>query len=77
MKILKILASNSKQFRFYGIFWKLQIDIEVWPSQILHFLRYFLFKITSGLKNSPVYVFLLKKLKNDIEIVLNPTGFKL
>ena len=77
MKILKILASNSKQFRFYGIFWKLQIDIEVWPSQILHFLRYLLFKITSGLKNSPVYVFLLKKLKSDIEIVLNPTGFKL
>ena len=26
MKILKILASNSKQFRVYGIFKKLQID---------------------------------------------------
>ena len=25
-KILKILASNSKQFRIYGIFKKLQID---------------------------------------------------
>ena len=25
-KILKILASNSKQFRVYGIFKKLQID---------------------------------------------------
>ena len=26
MKILKILASNAKQFRPYGIFKKLQID---------------------------------------------------
>ena len=26
MEILKILASNSKQFRVYGIFKKLQID---------------------------------------------------
>ena len=26
MKILKILASNSKQFRVYGIFKTLQID---------------------------------------------------
>ena len=26
MKILKILASNSKRFRFYGIFKKIQID---------------------------------------------------
>ena len=26
MKILKILASNSKRFRVYGIFKKLQID---------------------------------------------------
>ena len=26
MKILKILASNSKQFRVYGIFKKWQID---------------------------------------------------
>ena len=26
MKILKILASNSTRFRFYGIFEKLEID---------------------------------------------------
>ena len=26
MKILEILASNSKRFRIYGIFRKLQID---------------------------------------------------
>ena len=26
MKILKILASNSKRFRFYGIFKKLMIE---------------------------------------------------
>ena len=26
MKILRILASNSKRFRLYGIFIKLQID---------------------------------------------------
>ena len=50
--------------------------IEVCPAKYYIFLDT-LFKITSGLKNSPVYVFLLKKLKNDIEIVLNPTGFKL
>ena len=29
-KILKILASNSKQFRVYGIFKKLQIDDDKW-----------------------------------------------
>ena len=46
-------------------------------SQILHFLRLLLLKITSGLKNSPGYIFLVKKLKNDIEIVLKPTGIEL
>ena len=30
MKILKILASNSKQFRVYGIFKILQIDDDKW-----------------------------------------------
>ena len=44
---------------------------------MLHFLRYLLLKITSGLKNFPGYVFWLKKLKNDIEIALKPTGIKL
>ena len=28
MKILKILASNAKQFRIYGILKKLQIDVD-------------------------------------------------
>ena len=28
MKILKILASNSKRFRVYGIFKTLQIDVD-------------------------------------------------
>ena len=28
MKILKILASNSKRFKVYGIFKKLQIDAD-------------------------------------------------
>ena len=33
MKILKILASNSKRFRVYGIFKKLQIDGDSgWPK---------------------------------------------
>ena len=30
MKVLKILASNSKRFRVYGIFKKLQIDDDKW-----------------------------------------------
>ena len=37
-------------------------------GQILHFLRWPLLKIISGLLNSPGYVFSLKKSKNDIEI---------
>ena len=28
MKILKLLASNSKRFRVYGIFKKWQIDVD-------------------------------------------------
>ena len=39
MKILKILASNSKRFRFYGIFKKDKMMIEGGPGQLLHFLR--------------------------------------
>ena len=41
MKILKILASNSKRFRFYGIFKKGQVDDGgggVASGQMLHFL---------------------------------------
>ena len=36
MKILKILASNSKRFRFYGILKKWQIDAECAPAKILN-----------------------------------------
>ena len=57
MKILKILASNSKQFWVYGIFKKLQIDDDRWGTQILHFVRWLLLKITSGLRNPPGYAF--------------------
>ena len=57
MKILKILASNSKQFWVYGIFKKLQIDDDRWGTQILHFLTWLLLKITSGLRNTPGYAF--------------------
>ena len=40
MKILKILGSNSKRFRFYAILKKWQIDDrEGGGDQILHFLR--------------------------------------
>ena len=46
-------------------------------GQIQQFLRLLLLKITSGLKNSPGYVFSLKKLKNGIKIALEPTGIKL
>ena len=75
MKILKVLASNSKRFRVYGIFKKRQIDDDregrlnttiSWITSV---------KVTSGLKNSPGYVFWLGKLKNDIEIALKPTYF--
>ena len=77
MKILKILAFNSKWFRFYGIFKKWKIDDREEPSQILHFLRLLLLKMASGLKYSPGYVFWLMKLKNGIDIVLKPTGIEL
>ena len=46
-------------------------------GQILRFRRQLLLKITSGLKNSPAYVFWFKKLKNDIEIALKSTGIEL
>ena len=46
-------------------------------GQILHFLRSFLFKIISDLKNFPGYVFWLQELKYDIKIALKPTGIKL
>ena len=39
LKILEILASNSKWFRVYGIFRKLQIDDEGGDHQIQQFLR--------------------------------------
>ena len=57
MKVLKVLASNSKRFRVYGIFKKRQIDDDregrlnttlSWITSV---------KVTSGLKNSPGYVF--------------------
>ena len=34
-------------------------------------------QITSGLENSPGYLFWLKKLKNNIKIALKPTAIKL
>ena len=62
----------------YGIFKKWQIDDDMGRAdQIQQFLRLLLLKIVSGLKNSPGYVFLLKKLKNGIKIALEPTGIKL
>ena len=33
--------------------------------------------MTTGLKISPGFVFWLKKLKNDIEIALKPTGIEI
>ena len=40
MKILKMLASNTKRFRIYGIFKKLQIDDDrQGDCQIQQFLR--------------------------------------
>ena len=62
MKILKILASNSKRFRFYG------------PGRPNTKKKLKKIKI---LKKIPGYVFWLKKLKNDIEIALQPTGTEL
>ena len=58
MKILKILGSNYKRFRFYRVFKKWQIDGDRRRAgQIQQFLRLLLLKITPGLKNSPGYVF--------------------
>ena len=74
MQILKILASNSKQFRVYGIFKKWQIDDDRGGSQIQHFLRLLLLKITDGLQISHDYVFWHKKFKNGIWNTLKPTG---
>ena len=54
---------------------KLMIEEE--PEKIQYFLRYFLLKTTSDLKNSPGYVSWPKKLKNNFEIALKPTGIKL
>ena len=51
MKILKILASNSKQFRFYGIFNKWQIDDDSGGRE----------GRTSCLKYSPGFVFLTQE----------------
>ena len=70
MKILKVLASNSKQFRVYGIFknGKLMM-IGEGTAKYCIFLNNLC--LTSGLKNSPGYVFSLRKLKNDIKIALN------
>ena len=45
-------------------------------NQIQHFPRKLYLKITSGLKNSPGYVFWLKKLKSDIKIALRSAGIK-
>ena len=39
MKILKILASNTKPFRIYGIFKKLQINYNKREHQIQQFIR--------------------------------------
>ena len=39
MKIQKILASNSKRFRVFGILKKWQIDDDSGGSQILYFQR--------------------------------------
>ena len=58
LKILKILASNSKWVRVYGIFKKWQIDDDKGgENQIRQVFRWLLLKITSGLKNSPEYDF--------------------
>ena len=57
---------------------KLMIEVDEGRfGQILHFLGYLLRKITSGLKNSPEYVFWLKNSKIKIESGLKPTGIKL
>ena len=44
MKILKILASNSKRFRDYGIFKKWQIDGDMGGAKYNNFLDNFCLK---------------------------------
>ena len=47
------------------------------PTRYYIFLEKLLLKTTSGLQNASVYLFLLKKLKNNMEIFLKPTGIEL
>ena len=77
LKILKILTSNSKRFRVYGIFQNDKLMMIDGGDQLLHFVRYRLLKITSSLKNFSGYVFWLAKLKNDIKVALKPTAIRL
>ena len=76
MKTLEILGFNSKEFRVYGITNCRLMMIRGWGDhQTQNFHRWL--EIISGPKNSPGYLFWLKKLKNDIKIALKPTGIKL
>ena len=79
MKILKILASNSKRFTFYGIFKTWQIDRRgrADPPKYYIFLDNFCLKQPLVLKLPLGVFFWLKKLKKDIEIALKPTGIEL
>ena len=57
MKILKLLASKSKRSELMVFLRNDKFMMMEGDDQILHFLRYFLLKMTSGLKNFPGYVF--------------------
>ena len=58
MKILKMLASNFTSGSEFMAFSKNdKYMMKRRGRQIQQFLRYLLLKITSGLKNSPGYVF--------------------
>ena len=78
MKILKILASNSKRFRVYGIFKHDKfMMIEGGAAKYYILFDNFCLKQPLVLKIPPGYVFRLNKLKNDIKIALKPTAIKL
>ena len=47
------------------------------PTRYYILLEKLLLKTTSGLQNASVYLFWLKKLKNNMEIFLKPTGIEL
>ena len=72
MEILKNYPLTPSDSEFVAFLKNYKLMMIGEDRQIQQFLRWLLLKITSGLKNSPGYLFWLEKLKNDIKIALKP-----